>query len=776
MKRKILLLSVVGVTSLNTFGQVQDVSFIITPNIGYNWFDPKSTVENGTTYGVQAGFGFGRIIELTGSYEQSANLQQQFGSYQSDIDKVIPGFKFQNRDVKVTRVGGQIKANIPLKDVAPYITIGTGVQTFERDFDNNTTYKNETLYGMGGIGVKISLGSRATLNFEGRGIINNMNPSSLLYNPNATSDFDNWINSRNRTQMYNWAANASLQFYLGGTRYRKMSALDRAYYNEFSGGISQTKFTIAPIGAYMSFNDNAAYKNAFFLGGEVGVDFTDFVGIKAYYMQSIDRNSKEFAFDYMGMFGLDFIGKLNVSRGIVPYVTVGGGYLFVTDDYRGKNRGTDQVPMYQSASSGYYAKGGLGIEIPVATHVDLYGSANLVYTLNNNKTPVSELVSTDQLYGNTLYTVGIKVKIAKKADPTAARNAAFNQEFAGERAQYQQKIKTLEKDLVTAYQTNDTARIREIMEEKNQADRTKDSLATVLKMNQLALANATVPATVSSATPKVDDGLIRLSPQELETLIDKVVNGVENENTPNLENRLDRLEELLINMSNNGGVSTMNSGTSRTAPAAAPAAPSYDYQSINDRLINEINNLKQQVDEQNNQINNLKNKQSSVAPAPVQTQVAPVQTQVISTPTTTISTTGETKGSVEGAIINHGASAFIGVNFGDATTFNLGVRGNWGFTSTPIIFMPEVYVGLGKKNAFGISANAIYPFKIKDSKFSPYAGLGLGLNFVGSYTTFNPNFIVGTTYPMGKGSLFADYTARGAFRNNQIALGYRFKF
>lgn len=751
MNRRFLLISLAGFAAIKSFGQVQDVSFIITPSAGYNWFDKKTTVEDGFMYGLQAGFGFGRIIELTGSFEQSADLKQRFGDYEGDIANVLPGFEFQNRNVRVTRIGGQIKANIPARGFAPYILLGTGVQTYERAYNTEVSYKNENLYGMGGLGFKINLGRRTTLNLEGKGFVHNMNPGSLLYNPNGSSQFDEWINNQERERIFNWGVNAGLQFYLGGSNYDNMTSLDREYYRKFSSGMTGAKFTIAPIGGYVSFNNEAAYKNAFFVGGELGLDFSDYVGIKAYYMHAVDKHHEDFAFDYLGMYGADFVGKLNVSRGIVPYITVGGGYLNVMDQYDGKNRGSSLAPVYQAASSSYYAKGGVGVEIPVSKHVDLFGSANVFYTLNNSSTEVTQIVNTKQLYQNTMYTAGLKFKIGKSADIESARQDAFDDQFSDERAAYNRKIKSLEKDLVDAYNNNDTTKVREIMNEKNNVEQTKKS-----------------------------NDLIRLTPQELENLIDKVIDGVENENAPNIENRLDRLEDLLINLKNNNTTSQTTTISEKVTTDA-----NSNYTNINDRLIAEINNLKLQISEQNNHINNLQNRTNQNGVNQSQLNNSGLITQGVVSPSvvtpnvvTSTNKTGVPNGrsTVDGAILNHGMSVFGGVNFGDATTFNIGIRGNWGFTNNPIVFMPEVYVGLGKQNAFGLSANAIYPIRIQNSNFTPYAGLGLGLNFVGSETSFNPNFIGGVTYALSKGSLFADYTVRGAFKNNQIALGYRFRF
>ena len=64
-----------------------------------------------------------------------------------------------------------------------------------------------------------------------------------------------------------------------------------------------------------------------------------------------------------------------------------------------------------------------------------------------------------------------------------------------------------------------------------------------------------------------------------------------------------------------------------------------------------------------------------------------------------------------------------------------------------------------------------------EGAFAPYLGAGLGVNRLGGVMRVLPNFVVGTS--LGKvlgGNLFVDYTARGSFRNNQVAVGYRCNF
>ena len=121
-----------------------------------------------------------------------------------------------------------------------------------------------------------------------------------------------------------------------------------------------------------------------------------------------------------------------------------------------------------------------------------------------------------------------------------------------------------------------------------------------------------------------------------------------------------------------------------------------------------------------------------------------------------------------------GYTPYIGFNFGDMTSFNVGLRRYYAFETTKIMFAPEAYLAIGNKLGFGVSANGVLPFKTNVNGLTPYGGLGLGAHYLGSDFRFATNILGGVAYQLGKGKLTADYTIRGAFRNNQLAVGYRF--
>src|SRR5699024_7473623 len=131
MKSKVLLVGLAVFLGFKAAAQVSDeVNVIIAPTAGYNRFDKKTTVGDALMYGIQAGFGFGEVTEFRGVYEQSSNnIGQRFGKYSSDLQDLVSDYEFADRDVKVSRIGGEIKANLPVsKKLDPFLLVGTGVQ------------------------------------------------------------------------------------------------------------------------------------------------------------------------------------------------------------------------------------------------------------------------------------------------------------------------------------------------------------------------------------------------------------------------------------------------------------------------------------------------------------------------------------------------------------------------------------------------------------------------------------------------------------------------
>ena len=122
-------------------------------------------------------------------------------------------------------------------------------------------------------------------------------------------------------------------------------------------------------------------------------------------------------------------------------------------------------------------------------------------------------------------------------------------------------------------------------------------------------------------------------------------------------------------------------------------------------------------------------------------------------------------------------AAVTGVSLGESTSWALGMRGYMQISDSSFDFVPEIMFGFRQGGtSFDLAGNFVYNIDIK-SRFTPYVGLGVGIFQHGLGTNFGTNIIAGTNINLGtNGEMFVDYTARSLFKNNQIAVGYRFIF
>lgn len=743
--RKIFFCMLSFLFAVQMNAQVKDISLTITPTANYTWWDKQVSVQDGPMVGGMVGFGLGRNIELRGVYEQSLDLKNTLEDLDAPSDFVN---KFTERKVDITRWGGEFKGNIPTgAGLAPYITLGSGVQKFKID-----ELKNEQIYLSAGLGTKINLGDRVTLNLEGKCHAFNLNQGSLLrVNNPDNDDFNDWID-KNITdeRMLNWSVNAGLQIYLGGRNPNNYTALDRAYERQFSSGFTGMRFVLEPGGAYINFDDDSNFRDTYLLGGAVGFDFTDFVGIRAFYYQSTKDEKISTDWDDLAIYGGDFLAKLNVARGIVPYITIGGGYINAYDSYTGR------VAVLPS-KSGYFAKGGLGLTIPLAKYFELFGAANMLFT--TDKENAADLQSTDELKKHIMYNVGLKFNLGRSANADKALDRYVQRNVDDRTMMYEQRIDELRDELNSAYETNDSLRAARIMKEKQRIE--KEMEIAVVEQSD----NAAAPPIYQK-----EEAMVRLSPEELESLVDKVIKGVENEQhqQQTTEDRIDRLERLLLE-SNRSGYPPQNYAPQSMAP--------------NQQVIDALQNLNNKIDTNARKIDNALQRQQNdsnaktviVSPngqAPAPSAMPPLYDN--NGKPNNVITDNSSGDQVTSWVIYKGISPFVGFNVGEKSAFLFGIKGNYAFSSTDFIFSPDLYFGVGGETVYGINANVTYPI-LSINGFSPYIGAGLGLNKVDDFN-FGVNLIAGTYFNVGNGSLFVDYTSRRLFKNNQIAVGYRFDF
>ena len=521
MRKTFLNLGVFVLLSTSVGAQVKDISFAVAPTGDYVWWQKKTAITNGFMAGGYVGFGFGRNIELLGSYRQSIGMKSTLAGY--DAPNAISNV-FESKEVAVHRWGGELKGNIPMAySFQPYVTLGSGVQTIKA----NELSQDQVYFALG-LGAKFNLARRLTLNLQAKATRFSFDPSNVLYKPTEanTSAYNTGIDNNVEEENHlAWSVGAGLQLYLGGRNPNQLTELDQAYTN-----LKSFKVVIEPTLGYLNFNSDSNLRDACFGGLALGVDFTEYIGIRGYYHQAMTEGKLSTKFDKLSMYGGDFLARLNVANGVVPYVQLGAGYMRVGDDYVGKVASV-------ANKSGIFAKGGIGLAIPLGKRVELFGVANLLYT-THNKDVSTALSAINELQSNVFYNAGIRIKLAKKVERevygepkevTAVATTPVSPEKQ-KLTYYNSQITIIEKQIQLAYQNGDTANANRLLKEKQQWE---DLRNTYVAEHQ--------PYPTAEQVR-----LVRMTPEELQQLIDNVVKSIKEGEGKTPEQRIDRLEKLLL--------------------------------------------------------------------------------------------------------------------------------------------------------------------------------------------------------------------------------------
>ena len=541
MRRKIFIGLFAIILGTNVSAQVKDISFAIAPTAEYVWWNKKSAIENGFMAGGYVGFGFGRNLELLGSYSQSLGLKSTIDGF-SAPDNIKNAFV--STDVDARRWGGELKGNIPMAySFQPYVTLGSGIQTIKAN-----EVGQDAVYFTFGLGAKFNLARRLTLNVQAKGSRFNLDASNILHKTSEprTSTYNQWItNNVSDKNMFNWSVGAGLQLYLGGRNPNELTELDHSYTN-----LKSFKFVVAPSLGYINFDNDNNFRDAYLAGASLGFDFTEYIGIRGFYYQAMKEEKVSLDFDKLSLYGAEFLARLNVSNGVVPYITVGAGYLNVGKDYQGK------VSTAENKSS-IFAKGGLGLAIPLSKHLELFGVANLLYTTGNESAD-NALKSPNKLQSNVFYNAGIRIKFAKENEKYTYQDLVnelqtTEMKEGKEQAKVQNdtkatpisqkqkdidyfnaQIANVEKQIQLAYRQNDINNASSLLKEKEKWEE--------LRNNYVA---EHIPYPSNNQA-----NLVRMTPEQLQTLISEIVNKIEESEGKTPDQRIDRLEKLLLEINN----------------------------------------------------------------------------------------------------------------------------------------------------------------------------------------------------------------------------------
>lgn len=748
--------------------QVQDVSFTVAPVAGYTHWDSKLNFGDSPFWGVRAGFGFGPLFEIRGIYERSFDLKGKLKK-ESNSPAWLTNWadKLEDSNVDITRYGGELKLNLWSNAfLAPYLTAGGGVMemgyTATPVGGAAASYKEKQIYGAGGVGLKFNLGRRVALSLEGKDIIFNVNKNNrYLASPADGGE-----------QLHNWTGQASLDIYFGGRAHRAGDAVSRAYRNMYTDGFRGVKFVLEPGVAYADFAKESGLEPQWFVGGSAGFDFSSIFGIRGFYYSAtkkpntldIDLNNE------LRLYGGNFIARLNMPLGLTPYLTIGAGYREVTGKF---------VPTIEGATpkSGLFLLGGGGLEIPLSKYIALYGNVNAMLSEQENPA-ITSVTDPADVKINAFYQAGVRFNIGRsnrdgralyqsygdaQTQAEVARLQEANLEELNElRADYDARIKKLNDELADAVARRDTVTVTRVLREKSQV---ADHISNV--DNQ----------TTQLATQTAKGRTITLTKAQFDALVNQVVSDLKREKGAKLSvaditgsslNDLDKI--LLLNALYRSPYAAPQVQQLQDAKVDPNIALVKRLDQVIDRLeaINSTQ-IQQGVKSSSNtrlleqQLQNQQDRREHIVVAGQDAQ-GEVYAQEV-----------KVKEAKETLTFNR-AALFAAPNFGDQLGLNVGARAYLQILDSKFDLVPDFYLDFGKKLGFGLNANVHYNLPAEGA-FAPYVGLGLGVNRLGGVTRVLPNLVVGTslTKVLG-GHLFVDYTARGSFRNNQVAVGYRCNF
>ncbi len=357
-------LGMLSAVAPSTMAQVKGISYTLSPTGEYVFWDKNTGISNGFLVGGHLGFGFGEFVELRATYLQDVNnLKRDFSSLSP---MALKNAQLDTVGVSVQRWGGDLKLNLSRGGLVPYVTVGTGVQTIGAD----TMAKFKNIYVSAGAGLQFSGGDRYTLNVQAVNTAFNGSPVRSLTtaaertaNNLSTDDYPNEL-------LKNWSVRASLILYLGGRRPGELTDVDKAYLNNFSGGLS---LPIEVTAGQLNFGKSLPYANTRYAGVSTGLNFGPYVGIRGFYWRGLEDGYFS-QFSKLALYGGEGKFKLGTGQGLTPSILLGGGVIDAMDGYQ-----ADSITTGPLDKKGFVS-GGLGLDFPFGRAVKLTAYAKALLT------------------------------------------------------------------------------------------------------------------------------------------------------------------------------------------------------------------------------------------------------------------------------------------------------------------------------------------------------------------------------------------------------------
>ena len=407
-RSRFLALSLALLASSAASAQIEGIGYRFNPMATYVDFEGDASLSDGLLYGGGVGLSFGEFFELGGSYLFGGSFETDFSAFSGlDDDPALQAALagLAPRDVTVQRYGGDLKVNLATTAIVPYLTVGTGIVRLGPDGDDEAT---RSIYLLGGAGVQLTLADRYALSVSAEDFAYRYNPGSAFFRPEDFAATGLALDNFNQVTTHNLAVRAAARVYLGGRRPGDFSEFDRAFQRQFSGGLAGLSVVLEPFYARANFNDVLPYRDQAFAGGAAGFDFGPLVGLRGFYGRGIDTSNPT-SLEGIQMYGGDIRFRLSEGRGLVPFLSVGGGYLDVLGGYAA-DEGAEA--RNATAEDNPFAAGGAGIAFLLSPRLRAIAEVRGLLMSTQDEEDVSR---PEDVYLSTLFRGGISFGLGGRA-------------------------------------------------------------------------------------------------------------------------------------------------------------------------------------------------------------------------------------------------------------------------------------------------------------------------------------------------------------------------
>jgi hypothetical protein len=745
--------------------QVTGVSYTVSPLGTRVYWDDDAGLDDDYLYGGELGFGFGEYLELGGIYVFNNDIETDFGDFSGDNPAVMERIAaLPSRDVGVQRYGGKLRVNLGRGSIVPFLTAGTGLLSL--DVDGTGTH--EQIYVTGGLGVKLSVSGRYTVSLAAENLAYRYNPGTVFF---TDADLDQIGLARadfNEQEVANWAATASLKFYLGGRQRDQITDIDRALQSQFRGG--NFRLSVEPFYGQINFADELQAdfgEDQTVAGVNAGVDLGPYLGLRAFYWRgtedadALDTELPE-GFEDLTLYGgeLDLRFGRNIAGSLAPYLILGAGYADIDGNFDEDSEG-----------SRYFATGGLGVELPLSSALTVQGAARSVLMSTEDPEDLSEPSS---VFANWMYTVGVAFNLGGSGRTVGEAVEAEQRETRTRQAALEQQLT----DIQARLDSLETARAAE------------DSLAMTRTVAEDTLVTEDVAVEVEEERSNISDRTITLpvpetgeiyirfgdpAPAQQTSVAPPIFVGATPQQPvmlppdtsrfaarPPARVRGDTLsaariqqiareaarQELAAQQPDEGGVQQDDLDRLERSLEREIARLRNDVQQLEER---ELRAERQQLQD------GAPDDTTAARPRSQNSWIASLQQREFA-----------------------GVFPFLGVRVGEGAEQGLlGVRADFRLPGRRVRFWPEAAIGIGSESSLNVLANLAVPLEV-DLPAQPYLGAGVGVvtdSGIFSGADLVLNTFAGFEYTFtGGGSAFVEFSTLDFFDFNRLLVGYRLTF